>query len=93
MALSFRVKMNWLADLLLGAVFIIMMVTGLTKFPGFVGLFGIRFSSLPVGQISALHDWCGIALIILVLVHLMLHLSWIKETTKEIFGFSGGRRQ
>jgi hypothetical protein len=60
-------------------------ITGLIKFPGLVGFFGIRFGDLPIGTISGIHDWSGIILIILVFLHLILHWSSLKAMTKRIF--------
>lgn len=34
---------------------------------------------------SAIHNWCGLLLIALILVHIILHWKWILEMTKNIF--------
>lgn len=34
---------------------------------------------------SSIHNWCGLLLIALILVHIILHWKWILEMTKNIF--------
>jgi len=35
--------------------------------------------------LSTIHDWSGIVMVLLVLVHLILHWDWIVCETKNIF--------
>jgi hypothetical protein len=75
-----KAKLNYFVDLGLFMAFLLISITGIIKFPGW-GLYG----SLGFKGISKIHDWSGIALVVLVLVHLILHWPWIKSMTKCFF--------
>ena len=47
--------------------------------------FTLSFSDAGWGLLRTIHDWSGLAMAILVLVHLILNWGWIIETTKEYF--------
>lgn len=36
-------------------------------------------------HIRSLHEWVGYALTVLVIIHLVFHMDWIKATAKKIF--------
>jgi len=66
-----------------GALFLVFLgslATGIIKFPGLLGFFGIDNTSLPRRQINLVHDWSGIILVILIIIHLILNRGWIKNT-------------
>ena len=44
-----------------------------------------EFLGIQKGTWSQIHDWFGILLIILVIVHLILHRDWIVCMTKSMF--------
>lgn len=73
----------WLVDLGLAISFILVAITGVIKFPGLPQVIGMRYKDLPISELSMLHDWSGIALIVLVLIHLILNWNWIVVTTKR----------
>ena len=62
-------------------------ITGIIKFRTLMGLFGVKFafSDATWGLLRTIHDWSGLVMAILVLVHLILNWGWIVETTKEYF--------
>jgi hypothetical protein len=74
-----KVYINYIIDMLLGLAFLSSFITGLMKFPAFHPLLGF-----PHANISQLHDWSGLILGILVLIHLILHYKWIVCMTKSI---------
>ncbi|MAG77759.1 hypothetical protein CL616_00140 [archaeon] len=78
-------KVNYFIDVLLAISALLVISTGLIKFPGLIPTLGLSYSNLPMGTLSRIHDWAGIALTILVIIHLVLHWNWIKATTKQIF--------
>ncbi len=56
---------------LLGISFLISFITGILKFPELTRFFsGFR---LPMNAISLIHDWSGIALSAMIIIHLLLH--------------------
>lgn len=73
---------NYGLDLGILVTFILMFSTGLLKF---INLY-IHTSELTTiaGFLSTLHDWSGLILGVLVLVHLLLHIKWLGRMTKNI---------
>ncbi|MFX1536410.1 MAG: DUF4405 domain-containing protein [Promethearchaeota archaeon] len=70
---------NW--GLVLSSV--IVFITGVIKFPGFLQFLRIKPRALlPMYEINLLHDWVGLVAGVLVLVHFALHWTWVVSTTK-----------
>ena len=76
----------YLVDIGLLISFLLVAITGIIKFPGLLSVFGIGYGSIPISGLSKLHDWSGVAMSILVLMHLALHWNWIVVTTKRYLG-------
>ncbi len=76
-------KQIWLVDIGLFISFILVAVTGVIKFPGLLSVFGMSYGDIPISGLSRLHDWSGIAMSILVIIHLAMHWNWIVVTTKR----------
>ncbi|MBN2202822.1 MAG: DUF4405 domain-containing protein [Candidatus Aenigmarchaeota archaeon] len=74
----------YIVDIGLIISFFFIFTTGLIKFPGLVQKLGIRHSSLPIYEINLLHDWMGIVMSLLVLIHLVLHWKWLVVMTKGL---------
>ncbi len=79
-----RITMDYFVDIGLIITFAIAFVTGLIKFPGLLGKFGLHITDLPIGRISRFHDWAGLIMGLLVLVHIVLHWSFIVAMTKKL---------
>ena len=75
-----KAKLNYFVDLLLAISFLLVATTGILKFPGWFGYF-----QLPWRILNKIHDWSGIAMVALVLIHLILHWRWIVSMTRTIF--------
>lgn len=75
-----RAKLNYWIDIMILLAFIIVAVTGITKWPG---LFSHK--TLPIRFISELHDWSGLAMSVLALIHVILHWKFIVCMTKSYF--------
>ena len=78
---------KYILDILLGISFLIVALTGIFKFSGFREFLGISLSyrDPPMPLISAFHDWSGVVMAIIVLIHLILNWDWIVCTTKDFF--------
>jgi len=78
---------KYLIDLGLLISFLGVTITGIIKFKSFLLLLGIQidYALIPMEVISQIHDWAGLAMAILVLVHLILNWDWIVAVTKDIF--------
>jgi hypothetical protein len=78
---------KYILDVGLGISFLIVALTGIFKFSGFREFFGIALSYRdPAMQIiSKWHDWSGVAMAAIVLIHLILNFDWIVGMTKGFF--------
>jgi hypothetical protein len=81
---------KWSVDLAMGIAFLFSAVTGIIKAMVLWRVAGFSAIILPVAQISDVHDRAGIALSILVLVHLTLNRAWILSMTRKILGGTTG---
>ena len=73
-------KANYIVDVLILIAFVIVAITGLVKWPG-LGLNKI----LPMFQLSNLHDWSGLAAVILAFLHVALNWKLLVCLTKKYF--------
>lgn len=81
-----RGVLNYIIDAGLALTFLIVFLTGIVKWPGLIYKFGLTYADLPMRTLTLLHDWAGLAMGLLVLVHIILHWRWIVAFTKKIFG-------
>ena len=77
---------KWCVDLAMGTVFLVCLITGLFKFTFLMRTLGLTWVVLPIALFSVIHDWSGLALGILVAVHLFLNRAWIITMTKKVLG-------
>jgi len=81
-----RMKLNFWIDVGLAISFFICFFTGLIKWPGIIKIIGTSaYRALHVKNISVLHDWSGLIMGLLIMVHLVLHWKWIVCATKAVF--------
>ena len=81
-----KLKLNYFVDVALAISFFACFITGLIKWPGLIKVIGTSaYRILHVRNISILHDWSGLVMGLLVLVHLVLHWKWMVAMTKNIF--------
>ena len=82
-------KINYIIDFLALVSFAIVTLSGLAI--KFFMPSGIRqgrlqeFMGIQKGIWSEIHDWFGIAFVILVVIHFIFHWDWIVCMTKNIF--------
>jgi hypothetical protein len=79
-----RDKLRYLVDLCLAVSFSLCFFTGLAKFPGFLRAIGILGIIPPIRNISLIHDWSGVAMGGMVMIHLALNYRWIVGMTAVI---------
>ena len=80
-----KAKLNYWIDIGLAIAFFICFITGLIKWPGLIKIIGTSaYRALHVRNISMLHDWIGLIMGLLVLIHLTLHWKWIISMTKNM---------
>ena len=84
-----KAKTNYIIDVLMTIASIIVGGTGLILF--FFLPSGVKqgryqeFLGIPKHIIADIHDWSGIIIIVLVLIHIILHWKWIVRMTKNMF--------
>jgi len=78
---------KYILDVGLGISFLIVALTGIFKFSGFREFFGITlgYRDSPMPLISFFHDWSGVVMAVIVLLHLILNFDWIVSMTKSFF--------
>ena len=74
----------YIVDVLLLVFSIIVVISGVIKFPGLLPLLNIDPFSLPQAEITFLHDWIGIVLTVLTLVHIILNWKWIQAMSRKL---------
>jgi hypothetical protein len=84
-----KVKINYVIDISMAISFMIIAVTGITKYV-FLEPFAGRyhqyyFLGISKYQWSVLHDYSGFLLLALIALHMILHLKWLWVTTKSFF--------
>lgn len=75
---------KWCVDLAMGMAFLFTTVTGIFKFTFLMRVSGLTNIALPMALMSDIHDRAGIALTLLVAVHLFLNRTWILSMTRKI---------
>ena len=69
-----NLKINYLINIGLTISFFVCFITGLIKWPGLIKIIGTSaYKILHIENISLFHDWSGLVMGLLVLVHLVLH--------------------
>ena len=80
-----NLKLNYWVNIGLMISFFLCFVTGLVKWPGLIKIVGTSmYRFLHIKNISLLHDWSGLIMGLLVLVHLVLNWKWMVGVTKNI---------
>ncbi len=81
-----KLKSKYIATIGLLISFLAVFITGLIKFPGLLHTFGIQLKSLPLREINIIHNYAGLAMGILVFVHLVQNWAWLVAMTKNYLG-------
>lgn len=87
---SFR---NYFIDMTLLAMGLLCILTGFVKWPGLVYVLGLSYQSFPTDMITQVHDWTGLILGFAVILHVVMHLTWLKEMTKKLFSKKSGEHE
>ena len=80
-----RINVIYWVDVGLALTFTLSFLTGILKWPRFLPNLGIKYSSLPMNLFTKVHDLGGLAMGLLVIVHIILHWNWIVCMTKKKF--------
>jgi len=74
---------NYIVDIGMGFSFVIVFITGILKFPQL--FFYFRTWNLNWKIITLIHDWSGVILGLLIILHFVLHWEWTKNITRNLF--------
>ena len=78
--------LNYWVDVGLIMSFFVCFISGLIKWPGLIKIIGVSaYKVLHANNISMLHDWSGLIMGLLILIHLSLHWNWVAVMAKRIF--------
>ncbi len=75
-----KVKINYIVDIILLILFVLVAATGLMKLPLLKKFF---FQS---AQLSFIHDYSGVLMVVFIFVHLILNLNFMICMTKKYLG-------
>jgi hypothetical protein len=75
-----KVKINYLVDIILLIMFLVVTITGIMKLPIFKGIVSRS------AQLSMVHDYSGVLMAVLVLIHLALNWNFLACMTKKYLG-------
>lgn len=80
-------NINYFVDILLFIAFLITGITGLIKWRLLIVNLGMAelYFILPMGKIRLWHEWSSFAMLVLILIHFILHWSWLVSNTKRLF--------
>jgi cytochrome b subunit of formate dehydrogenase len=73
-----------ITSLLLLIVTVICVVTGILKWPGLIPALGLTYRQVPVALITDLHDWSGLLMTVLVMVHIYQFRGFIRRMARNL---------
>lgn len=73
-----------LTSFLLLIVTIICVVTGIIKWPGLIPALGLTYRQVPVAIITDIHDWSGLLMTVLVMVHVYQFRGFIRRMVRTV---------
>ncbi|MCA1916628.1 DUF4405 domain-containing protein [Methanospirillum hungatei] len=73
-----------ITSLLLLIVTVICVVTGLIKWPGLIPALGLTYRQVPVALITDIHDWSGLLMTVLVMVHIYQFRGFIRRMVRNL---------
>ncbi len=65
-------KLKYPLNLLMLASFLLCGITGLVKFPEFQRYFGLIIDNISASNLTMLHDWSGLILLVSIIIHLIM---------------------
>jgi hypothetical protein len=77
-----KTTLNYFVDLGMFISFLLVFITGIIKLPSILASNEILFNIST--ELLIIHDWSGIVLELMVLLHVILHWKWIVSTTKKV---------
>jgi hypothetical protein len=79
-----RKLVKYWVDVGLVISFLVCFISGVIKIPVVLRYLDLRTRDLPIFQITQIHDWSGVILGILVVIHLALNWGWMVSMTRRL---------
>lgn len=76
-----------ITSLLLLIATIICVITGIIKWPGLISALGLTYRQVPVAIITDIHDWSGLLMTVLVMVHVYQFRGFIRRMARDFFSY------
>jgi len=73
-----KIKIYFWIDILMLIFFIIVAITALFLFTG------VRFDGIRNQDLKLIHNYSGLILIIIIVIHFLLHFKWISSIGKSL---------
>lgn len=86
-----QTTVNYSIDILMLIAAFLCGVTGIIKWPGLILSLGLTYQDIPITAITAVHDWSGLAICTLAVIHIFMHGKWIVTMTRQITHPRGDR--
>ena len=75
-------RVRSIVNIVMLVAFVLVFTTGLIKFPGLLRSLGMDYR-LIAPQVSPIHDWAGLSLGILIIIHIIIHWKWWASLVKR----------
>ena len=83
------VKLNYIIDMAMAAAFITVFVTGIIKLPALYSFWGVNHRYMLTATTTVIHDQAGLALGLLIIIHIILHARWYWNVTRSFLSRGG----
>jgi hypothetical protein len=80
-----RMMFIFMVNLGLFISFFLVAVTGILKFPRLLPALGVNMLRFPIGTVSAIHDWAGVAMLVFVFFHILFYYRSFVAMVRRIF--------
>jgi cytochrome b subunit of formate dehydrogenase len=78
-------KLHYLGTALLFLAFVTVGITGIIKFQWFFPVTRYVYTVIPARTLSLIHDWAGISLVILAIIHIVFYWKVFANMVKGLF--------
>ncbi len=85
-SISRRMLLIFMVNLGLFISFLLVAVTGILKFPRLLPALGVNMLRFPIGTVSAIHDWAGVAMLVFVFFHIFFYYRSFVAMAGRMFG-------
>ncbi|MDO8842417.1 DUF4405 domain-containing protein [Methanocalculus sp.] len=63
--------------------FLLCSITGFIKWPGLISKLNLSYQTVHYSTLTWIHDWSGLLLCLLAILHLAMHWRWLVAMTRK----------